>query len=118
MERLYIRLSGTFWCVYELYSRSDLLREAREGVTIVAQAESPSTASARVDIDNSWVRYTKLEAVVREILRLKAFNISGRVIMKDTTIEGGYMLRKDAVLLVPSAGLHENPDIWGKPTTD
>jgi cytochrome P450 len=106
MERLYIRLNGTFCCVYELYSRSDLLRE------------SPSTASARVDIDNSWVRYIKLEAVVREILRLKAFNVSGRVIMKDTTIEGGYVLRKDALLLVSSAGLHENPDIWGKPTTD
>ncbi|KAF2846618.1 cytochrome P450 [Plenodomus tracheiphilus IPT5] len=108
---------AAFWCTYELYSRPQLLAEIREGITRAAR-KSPSDEYLHVDIDKISSKAPQLEAFIRELLRLKAYNISGRVILHDTTLEGGYLLKKDSMLLVPSAGLHADPNVWGKDAED
>lgn len=104
---------AAFWCSYELYSRPELLAEIRQGLRTTART-SPSDDFLHIDIDKVTAKFPKLEAFIREVLRMKAFNISGRVVLQDTTLEGGYVLKKDSMLLIPSAGLHSDPDVWGK----
>ena len=36
-----------------------------------------------------------------------------RVVLKDTRLENQYLLKKDSILLIPSAELHNNPSVWG-----
>ncbi|KAF2470376.1 cytochrome P450 [Lindgomyces ingoldianus] len=105
---------SAFWCLYDLYSRPELLEEVRRGISDAVGSSSSTNGPVHVDIEEVSTQYLKLEAIVREILRRKAFNVSGRVILNDTALDGGYLLKKDSLLLVPSAELHENSEVWGK----
>lgn len=106
---------AAFWCIFELYSRAELLEEVRDGILKVLDRHI--NQNVHVHIDRVSIEYPKLEAVVREILRLKAFNVSGRIILRDMVMEGGYLLKKDSVLLIPSAELHDNRAVWGETAT-
>ena len=41
-----------------------------------------------------------------------------RVVLKDTRLENQYLLKKDSILLIPSAELHNNPSVWGPTLKD
>jgi len=103
---------AAFWCCYELYSHPELLSEMRDGLRATART-SPSDNFLHMDVDQVSAKFPKWEAFVREVLRLKAYNLSARAVLRDTTLEGGYLLKKDSILLIPSAEIHSDPEMWG-----
>ena len=46
-----------------------------------------------------------------------AYYASGRVVLHDTLIEDGYLLKRDSILLIPSAELHCSEAVWGSSPT-
>jgi cytochrome P450 len=106
---------ATFWCLYYLYSRAPLLKEVRLGINTFVKTtrDTSGTVLCSVDVYDVLRNYPLLTAVVQETLRVLSTNASGRVLLKDTVIDGKYLLKKDAMLLLPSAELHNNSDIWG-----
>lgn len=104
---------AAFWCCYELYACPELLSEMREGLAATARTRS-SDNFLHIDIDKISTTFPKWEAFLREVLRLKAYNVSGRAVLRDTTLEGGYLLKKDSILLIPSAEIHADEEVWGE----
>lgn len=59
-----------------------------------------------------------LSALVQETLRLQSTSASGRIVLEDTLVENQYLLKKNAILMIPSAELHSDPSVWGPSSKD
>ena len=106
---------AAFWCMFSVYRRPALLDEFRRGLddyVAITQNENHRPIHT-VDFKNILSSYPLLGAVLKEILRQLSTNASGRVLLKDTLLDGKYLLKKDAILLVPSAEVHHDPSVWG-----
>ncbi|KAI1821852.1 cytochrome P450 [Xylaria intraflava] len=102
---------ATAWVLYHVYSNPSLLKEIRHCIEPLALQNSGQMAE--INIPRVTAGCPLLESLVREVLRIHSTNASGRVVLEDTLIDGKYLLKKDAVLLIPSADLHANESIWG-----
>jgi cytochrome P450 len=107
---------ATFWCIYYVYARPDLLKEVRLGITSFSNdvSDEHANSSFSVDIADLLTKFPLLEAIVRETLRILSTNASGRVLLEDTVLDDRYLLKKDSLLLLPSAELHNNASVWGE----
>lgn len=106
---------AAFWCMFFVYRRPALLEEFRLGLDQYVEMTDGGNDRTihNVDFKSILGSYPLLAAVLKEVLRLLSTNASGRVLLKDTLLDGKYLLKKDAVLLVPSAEVHNDPTIWG-----
>jgi len=107
---------AAFWSVFYIYRRPALLAELRLGLDQYVRTsnnQSSGRAIHEVDFKNILASYPLLTAVLKEVLRLLSTNASGRVLLKDTLLDGRYLLKKDAILLVPSAEVHNDAFVWG-----
>ena len=66
-----------------------------------------------VNLAEATAGFPLLASLVKETLRIHSANASGRVVLKNTMLEGQYLLKKDSMLLMPSAELHNNASVWG-----
>lgn len=104
----------TFWCLCFIYQRPALLEELRAGLSeSITIHEEVGMTSYHVDFTKILTSFPLLSACIREALRVLSTNAAGRVIMKDTWLDNQYFLKKDSMLLIPSAELHNDPGIWG-----
>ena len=106
---------GASWAIYYLYSQPGLLQEAREAIRshVKVSLDSSGSITRQVNIAEVVAGYPLLSSLVQETLRVQSTNASGRIILKDTMIEDRYLLKKDSILLIPSAELHKNALAWG-----
>ena len=111
---------AAFWCMFYVYRRQALLEEFRLGLDNYVEITDGSNGrkTHHVDFKNILASYPLLAAVLKEVLRQLSTNASGRVLLKDTLLDGKYLLKKDAILLVPSAEVHNDPSIWGADWAD
>lgn len=112
------------WVLFYIYSRPSLLEASRIAVShyIHTSKNNNSNNSAgvaardqhyRADIAAIAAGCPLLASVFQETLRVQSTNAQGRVVLKDTLLNGQYVLKKDSVVLIPSAELHNNASIWG-----
>ena len=66
-----------------------------------------------VNLAEAIAGFPLLASLVQETLRIHSANASRRVVLKDTMLEGQYLLKKDLSLLMPSDELHNNASVWG-----
>jgi cytochrome P450 len=106
---------ATFWSLYHIYSQASLLAEIREQVSeyVHITAKLSGGLSRQVDISQVIAGCPLLVSLVQETLRMQSTNASGRAVLEDTWIDNQYFLKKDSILLIPSAELHNNAAIWG-----
>ena len=113
---------AAFWCMFSVYRRPALLEEFRRGldnyIEITHDEIHRNHPIHTVDVKPILSSYPLLGAVLKEILRQLSTNASGRVLRKATLLDGKYLLKKDAILLVPSAEMHTDPSIWGPDWAD
>lgn len=102
---------GTSWVLCYVYSNSSLLAKLREDVESLVQKENSQTITVNLHAIITGCKL--LTSLVREVLRLHSTNASGRVVLEDTLLDGKYLLKKDAILLIPSAQLHSSESVWG-----
>ncbi|KAK8093354.1 cytochrome P450 oxidoreductase [Apiospora hydei] len=99
------------WVLYHVYSQPSLLSDVRQTIDSLVRIEG--STDVRVNLPDVIKAYPLLESLVQEVLRLHSTNASGRVVLRDTLIGDKYLLRKDAILLILSKGMHSNTEVWG-----
>lgn len=106
---------ATFWTLYYIYSQPSLLREVRAAISQYCQTVPNAFGgiTRRINIADLAAGYPLLSAIIHETLRVQSTNASGRVVLKDTTLEDRYYLKKNSILLIPSREMHCNAEIWG-----
>lgn len=70
-----------------------------------------------VNIAEVAMAFPLLDPLVRDMLQVQNNNASGCAVLKDTLASDGvgsaYLLKKGAMLLIPSAVIHRDPKVWG-----
>ncbi|KAL8778771.1 MAG: hypothetical protein Q9213_007251 [Squamulea squamosa] len=106
---------AVFWTLCYTYSQPTLLADARTAISSYVRVCEGSAGVCKycVDIAEIVAGCPLLASIIQETLRVQSTNASGRVVLKDTKLEDTYVLKKDAMLLIPSAELHNNTSVWG-----
>jgi len=105
---------ATAWSIYYIYSQTSLLEELRSTFHELIHSSRTSDGKTNFVVDFAEVisGCPLLGSIIQETLRVQSTNASGRVVLKDTWVDQ-YFLKKDSILLIPSAELHSNAEVWG-----
>ncbi|MCJ1433380.1 hypothetical protein MMC27_002740 [Xylographa pallens] len=104
-----------FWLLFHVYSCPDILQDLRrELATIMTVTEDDSGLPVRtLDIIGVKTHCPLLTSTFQEVLRHRSVSTSVRQVMEDTMLDGKYLLKKDAILQMPSLVIHTDTEIWG-----
>lgn len=112
-------IPAVWWTLYHAYSDETLLAELRRGIEAAAseQSEDKKSASVTIDVAHVTKAFPLLESFVKEVLRVHSNSMSARLLLEDKIIEGdrgsSYLLKKGAMLAMPSGPVHANTAAWG-----
>lgn len=104
-----------FWMIYFIYSQTELLAEIRkETESIMATTVSETGEITRsIDITNAKANCPLLASTYQEVLRHCTIGTSIRQVTQDTVLSGQWLLKKDALIQMPSGVIHRDPSVWG-----
>ncbi|KAF2812733.1 cytochrome P450 [Mytilinidion resinicola] len=107
--------AAVFWTVFYVFSTPGALREIREEIStiITSSVDDANTRKHCIDMTKVNTNCPILVSTFREAIRLHSIGISLRQVCKDSVLDGTYYLRKDAMVLMPTAAIHTNPLVWG-----
>ncbi|KAM7189585.1 cytochrome P450 [Rhypophila sp. PSN 637] len=109
------------WTLCHVFSKPELLAELRRGIEAVVfpdgEPDPKQATNTTVNIAQVTKAFPFLDSFIREVLRVQSNNASARAVLKDTLISDGagstYLLKKGAMLVMPSASIHADTDVWG-----
>ncbi|RAK95226.1 cytochrome P450 [Aspergillus ibericus CBS 121593] len=103
---------ATFWVLYDLYSRPDLLAEIRAEVREHAMRVD---ADQRHIVDISALRdqCPLLLSTFQEILRTRSVSAPTRFVLQDVLLADQYLLKAGGVLNMPAASVGRTTETWG-----
>jgi hypothetical protein len=105
-----------FWVVLHILSYPGLLEDIRKEIdacTNAADAKDEGGASIRnIDITSLKSSCPLLLSTYQEVLRYRSMGASVREVMEDTTL-GPFLLKKGAMLQMPSRVIHVDESLWG-----
>lgn len=105
-----------FWVLNYVYWESALLEELRAEIAAsvsITTDEQTGTKTHHLDVKRLQEECELLMSTYQEVLRLQTDNVSARWVVRDTMINDRYLLRKDSVVQIPGAVIHQDPAIWG-----
>lgn len=105
-----------FWVLNYIYLDSELLEELRTEIAasvLITTDEQARTKTRHIDLKRLQEECKLLMSTYQEVLRLETDNVSSRWVVQDTMINDQYLLRKDSVVHIPGAVIHQDPAIWG-----
>lgn len=112
---------ASFWVLNYVYSDSKLLQELRAEIAMSLSTttdEQTGTQTHHIEVKRLQERCELLVSTYHEVLRLQTDNVSSRWVVKDTMINDQYLLRKNSVVQIPGAVIHQDPEIWGPDVKD
>ncbi|KAI9706643.1 MAG: hypothetical protein M1836_003652 [Candelina mexicana] len=103
---------ATYWALYYVYSQPSLLEEVREAISPYVQitADGPRRS---VNIAEVVVKCPLVTSIVRETLRVQSVSSSARKVLKDTFVDGQYLLKQGSTVLIPTAEVHGPSSVSG-----
>ena len=107
---------ATCWTLYYVYSQPTLLEEVRAAISPHIQL-SPQVPTRHVNIAEVAAECPLVASIVHETLRVQSIGTSTRKVLKDTLIDGQYLLKEGSTVLMPSVELHTNNSVWGSSST-
>ena len=107
---------ATCWTLYYVYSQPTLLEEVRAAISPHIQL-SPQGPTRHVNIAEVAAECPLVASIVHETLRVQSVGTSTRKVLKDTLIDGQYLLKQGSTVLMPSAELHTASSVWGSSST-
>ena len=107
---------ATCWTLYYVYSQPTLLEEVRATIAPRIQL-SPRGPTRHVNIAEVAAECPLVASIVHETLRVQSVGTSTRKVLKDTLIDGHYLLKQGSTVLMPSAELHTTSSVWGSSST-
>jgi cytochrome P450 len=102
----------TYWMIWELYWRPELLDELREEVGREAVTRSKE-GGFLLDIAALKSKCRLLLSVMEETQRVRHIHATMRKVLEDTILEGRYLLKKGYVVQMPGSPIHYNTDVYG-----
>lgn len=112
---------ATFWMLYHVFSRPDILSTLRTELHRVLRTTIDTESGVRrhtLDITKLKAERPLLLAASQESLRLYASGASTRVVLKDTLLNDQYLLKAGSIIQMPAAAVHADPAFWGPDTSD
>lgn len=110
-----------FWVLNYIYLDPELLEELRKEIAasvLIVTDEQAGTKTHHLDNKRLQEECKLLMLTYQEVLRLQTDNISNRWVVRDTMINDQYLLRKDSIVQIPGAVIHQDPEIWGPDVKD
>ncbi|KAJ0117816.1 hypothetical protein J7T55_002016 [Diaporthe amygdali] len=109
---------SAFWTLFLLHSHPGLLEEIRGEVDActVTTTEGGSTIKT-IDITTLKQACPLLLSSYQEVLRYSSMGTSVREVMEDTYLDQ-WLLKKGAMLQMPSRIIHQDSSLWGTDVTD
>ena len=101
--------------LFLVYSRPALLKELRAEIARVVDRSDSKQGNHvnRLDITSLKKKCPLLVYASQEVLRYHAMGTSIRQVMQDTLLDGQWLLKKDAMIQIPSVMLHSDASLWG-----
>ncbi|KAK4186021.1 cytochrome P450 protein [Podospora australis] len=90
---------------------ADDLRKEIDAVTLTTKA-ADGTVTKTLDVTSLKENCPLLLSAYQEVLRDRSMGTSVREVMEDTYLDQ-YLLKKGAMLQMPSRIIHQDPDLWG-----
>ena len=107
-----------FYMLHSICADETLLRDVRAEVeaciTIGSEIDLRSTGK-RLSMDSTKIREAcpLLVSVFQEVLRFYSRGATARLVLEDTMLNEQYLLKKDAVIIMPTSVIHSNSSVWG-----
>jgi cytochrome P450 len=98
-----------FWALLHLHAHPFLLEQIRDEVDACTRT---SGATRTIDMASLKEKCPLLLSAYQEVLRHRAMGASVREVMEDTQL-GGFLLKKGAMLQMPSRVIHAEESLWG-----
>jgi hypothetical protein len=108
---------ATFWMAYHIYSNKTILEECRQELASVV-TDLPTTIDGKTvnvcTLDMSRVKFScpLLLSTLQEVLRTSTVGISTRLVMEDHLLDGKYLLKKGATVMIPGPVQHTDTNSW------
>lgn len=105
----------TFWLLYHLFANPHALQLCRKEVENATKESADAKGRLIRTIDVSDVKSScpTLLSSFRETLRLHTVGASARLVMEDFMLDGKFLLRKGALVLLPQSVQHTDQSVWG-----
>lgn len=104
---------STFWMLFEIYSRDELLADIRKEVKANALVIDRNTKKHVVDLGNIRDGCPKLVAAFQEVLRVRSNGAPTRVVYSDVILDDRYLLKAGSVVQIPVPGINKEEAVWG-----
>lgn len=105
-----------YWTIWELFSRGDVLSHVRE--ELEAHAVIKQEDGFALDVAALKSKCPLLLSVFQETQRVRHIHAAIRKVMKDTLLDGKYLLKAGNYLQMPGNSIHSNANIWGPSALD
>ena len=103
-----------FWTIFFIYSTPGLLDDIRREIDgIVVTNHEGREIIRSLDIKSLKERCPLLTSTFQETLRYGSIGTSVREVMEDTILDGQWLLKKGAMVQMPSRIIHKDPSLWG-----
>ncbi|KAK2873642.1 hypothetical protein FQN49_002214 [Arthroderma sp. PD_2] len=107
---------STFWTIFDIFSRPDLLAKLREEVwenAVHVSVDSDGNTVHTVDLADIRNKCTLLIATFQEVLRLRSRGAPTRTVLEDVEINNQYILKKGSMLQMPAQFINREESTWG-----
>lgn len=110
---------AAFWTLAYIYSCPEVLEPIRKELLNVISSSKDENGLIMNSIDITALKTDcpLLASTFQEVLRHRSMGTSIRQVMKDTLLDGQWLLKKDSIVQIPSLVLHSDVSIWGSDTT-
>ncbi|KAL9054391.1 MAG: hypothetical protein Q9162_004193 [Coniocarpon cinnabarinum] len=110
---------AAFWMLLLIYARHDLLRDIRAEIDAVKRVQNEGNGTSRhLDITSLKERCPLFFSTYQEVLRYRSMGTSVRQVMEDTILDGQWLLKKGAMIQMPSRIIHSSKELWGSDVQD
>lgn len=108
---------ATFWTLFDLYSRPELLEEIRDEVRSKALSVTADGVH-RIEIAALRNDCPLLLSTFQEILRTRTTSSPSRIVVKDTLLADKYLLKAGSLVTMPAAQIGSRTEVWGETQKD
>lgn len=109
-----------FWLLMFIYSRPHLLQEVRKELEDVVETSTNFNGEVIRNLDITTVTNNcpPLTSAFQETLRYRSIGTAVRQVTEDIILDGKWLMKKDALIQMPSRVIHVNSSIWGSDAAD
>jgi cytochrome P450 len=105
----------TFWLLYQIFSDPVALQSIRKELLDLSVEDPASDKPKRRIMSLNLIKThcPTLMAMLYETLRYHSSVINIKQVQHDTTLADQYLLKKNAIVMIPGQSIHHEKEIWG-----